>query len=69
MHGIYLKCENCGATIGGEEVTPKQAGIPPLTWFERHKLRELAAERGWTHEPPDSDYCPACGFKASRPAR
>ena len=60
MYGIYLKCEHCGATIGGEDVTPKQQGIPTLGRFEGAALRTLAAEHGWTHEAQDVDYCPPC---------
>jgi hypothetical protein len=60
MYGIYLKCEQCGKTIGGEEVTPKQQGIPPLTRWQRTELRLLAADRGWTHQPRDYDFCPDC---------
>lgn len=58
MYGIYLKCETCGKTIGGEDVTPKQQGIPTLTRWEGKKLRELAAERGWTSGESDTGYCP-----------
>jgi hypothetical protein len=61
MYGIYLKCERCQATIGGEHVTPAQQGIPTLQRGEGRKLREEAAKRGWRFVPPDSDYCPACG--------
>jgi hypothetical protein len=60
MYGIYLKCESCGKTIGGEEVTPRHRGAPTLGRFDGAKLRALAADRGWTHEEPDSDFCPAC---------
>jgi len=65
MYGIYLKCEKCGKTIGGEDVTPKQQGIPTLGRFEGRRLRELAAERGWTHHPPNDDLCPECSKTAN----
>lgn len=66
MYGIYLKCEGCGATIGGEDVTPKQQSIPTLTRFEGVRLRELAALRGWVSvADADKDYCPVCA-KAAR---
>lgn len=58
MYGIYLRCETCRKTIGGEQVTEKHE--PPLNRREGRRLRELAAERGWTHTPPDSDLCPDC---------
>jgi len=60
MYGIYLECERCGATLGGENVTPKQQGIRTLNRFEGAELRALAADRGWTHEPPDADFCADC---------
>lgn len=60
MYGIYLRCETCGKTIGGEDVTPKQKGFEPLGRSDGRKLRALAAERGWTHYPYDDDYCPEC---------
>lgn len=60
MYGIYLKCERCGKTIGGEDVTPKQQGIPTLTRRQGSKLRALAADLGWTHLAPDADLCPEC---------
>jgi len=62
MYGIYLRCETCGKTLGGEDVTPKQQGIPTLTRHEGAKLRELASVVGWTHTPPDVDLCPACSI-------
>jgi hypothetical protein len=65
MYGIYLKCEHCGTTIGGEDVTPKQQGIPTLTRWQGRELRERAAQRGWTHEPPDGDLCPECSEASS----
>lgn len=68
MYGIYLKCERCGKTIGGEDVTPKQQGIQTLKRWEGVRLRELAAERGWTHQPPDADPCPECSKTPSREA-
>lgn len=61
MYGIYLKCDQCGATIGGEDVTPKQQGIPTLNRREGAKLRELAAVLyGWSHPESDTDLCPQC---------
>jgi hypothetical protein len=58
MYGIYLKCEQCGATIGGEQVT--QNPEPPLGRFKGVELRARAAALGWKFVPPDSDYCPTC---------
>jgi hypothetical protein len=59
-NGIYLKCDNCGATIGGEQVTPKKQGIPPLNQWQGQTLRELASGLGWTQDAPDTDFCPGC---------
>lgn len=59
-YGIYLQCETCKATIGGEQVTPKQQGIPTLTRHESAILRKLAGDRGWLCLPGDLDYCPDC---------
>lgn len=58
MYGIYLKCEVCGATLGGEQVTPAEQGIPTLTHWQGRALREAAENRGWAFVPPDGDYCP-----------
>lgn len=41
MYGIYLKCEKCGKTIGGEDVTPKQQGIPTLSRFDGKNYAHL----------------------------
>lgn len=45
-YGIYLKCDGCGATLGGEQVTANPE--PPLVTQQGGELRERAAERGWT---------------------
>jgi hypothetical protein len=58
-NGIYLQCDQCGATLGGEEVT-RGTGKPPLNQWDRELLRELAQGFGWTHKKPDSDYCKEC---------
>lgn len=58
MYGICLKCDRCGATIGGEQVTANPQ--PPLGRWEWEKLRAAAAERGWKFRPPGYDYCPEC---------
>lgn len=69
MYGSYLKCETCPATIGGEEVTPRQQGIPTLRHGDSATLRRLAGERGWTTQKlggyhyNDNDWCPACSAK------
>lgn len=60
MYGIYLECDQCGKTIGGEDVTPKMQGIPTLTRGQGRELRALAADRGWTHIAPEKDLCPDC---------
>lgn len=60
MYGIYLECERCGKTIGGEDVTPKQQGIPTLTRWQGRELSALAADRGWAYQAPNADLCPEC---------
>lgn len=60
MTGIHIKCEKCGKTLGGEEVTPRQQGIRTLVRGDGYKLRELAAPLGWVHTPPNDDLCPGC---------
>lgn len=69
MYGIYLKCETCGATVGGEEVTPREQGVPTLTRWQGRELRDRAAQRGWTHSRPDSDFCPACSPSTAKPSQ
>lgn len=69
MYGVYLKCDNCGKTIGGEDVTEKLQGIPTLTRFEGPKLRELAGIRGWAHALPDTDTCPICAMFFAMPVK
>lgn len=60
MYGIYLECEACKATIGGEEVTPSQQGMPTLDRHDGRILRQKASERGWKYLGGDQDYCPEC---------
>lgn len=60
MTGIYLKCDRCGATIDGAEVTRDPPGQRPLHWSQSPTLRREAAAMGWTHPEPDKDLCPAC---------
>lgn len=60
MTGIYLKCNECGATLGGEQVTGPERPFG-LHWSEHHTLRTRAAERGWRVDASnDEDYCPNC---------
>jgi hypothetical protein len=59
MYGIYLKCESCGATLGGEQVSD-----PPLRTGEGAKLRAEAQARGWHCDRVwDEDLCPECAQK------
>jgi hypothetical protein len=58
-YGCYLKCEGCGATIDGAQVTANPE--PPLTRWQGDELRKRAAERGWVSDRrADTDWCPAC---------
>jgi hypothetical protein len=60
MTGIYIKCDSCGKTLGGEQVSPKERG---LHWSEAHILKEEALNLGWTGEldrSSTSDRCPEC---------
>lgn len=65
-YGCYLKCEGCGATIDGAQVTANPE--PPLTRWQGGELRKRAAERGWMTTPAvgryglrdDDDWCPTC---------
>lgn len=63
MTGIYIKCEKCAATLGGEQVTPRQQGMRPLRRGDDDKLRAAAAALGWsaTGKWPQEvqDFCPA----------
>lgn len=66
MYGIYLRCDKCNtATIGGEEVTPRQQGVPTLKRSEGATLRARAAALGWKVPGGNEDFdlCPACCAK------
>jgi hypothetical protein len=60
MTGIYLKCDKCGKTLGGEEVTTKERG---LHWGEWQTLKAAASQLGWTGPltiESNEDRCPEC---------
>lgn len=60
MPGIYLKCDACGATLGGEAVGSAERGP---SWFQYSLLQDLARLRGWTgplSRDSNSDRCPSC---------
>lgn len=61
MTGIYLRCDTCGATLGGEEVErQKERG---LSYGEWPKLQDAARQRGWTGpltRESNEDRCPLC---------
>lgn len=62
MTGIYLKCEACGATLGGEQVTanPNMRGVD---WGNAPVLVDAARKLGWTGSmtsQSNDDRCPAC---------
>jgi hypothetical protein len=57
MYGIYLRCDNCNATLGGETFDP------PLDRWDEQKLRDEARRQGWTGlltRESAHDRCPAC---------
>lgn len=55
MPGIYLKCDKCGKTLGGE------VSEPPLRIQDGQRLREVAFELGWSVDPfNDKDICLQC---------
>lgn len=61
MTGIYLRCDKCGATLGGEEVD--RSSSRGLSYGEAHKLQEEARRRGWTGPltwDSNQDRCPKC---------
>lgn len=63
MTGIYLRCDECGATLGGEEVTTAEQG---LRWSQWRALQKAARELGWTGPldwSSESDKCPTCSQK------
>lgn len=72
-HGVYLKCERCPVTIGGEQVTKNPE--PSLSgWWQGGELRKRAAAYGWTTfdvapsrpwEDRTGDLCPQCSQAAS----
>lgn len=66
MPGIYIKCEKCGATIDGAEVTRDTPQQRPLHWSEAHTLRAKAKELGWTEPAKGEDLCPACSEKPAK---
>jgi hypothetical protein len=66
--GIYLQCDICKATLGGEQVTANPD--PPPGWFNQGILRDAARKLGWTgplNSDSDSDRCPECS-RAAVPA-
>ena len=66
MTGIYLKCDKCGATLGGEEVTSDQKG---LHWSHFKRLQKAARDLGWTgplDRESNSDLCPECSKKETK---
>lgn len=66
MPGIYLKCDQCGKTLGGEEATNRWHG---LNWCGEHILQDYARSIGWTGpltSESNSDRCPKCTTKATK---
>lgn len=68
MHGCYVQCNCCGTTLDGAQVTRNPE--PPLraSHLDGGKMRQRAAERGWTHYRPDYDYCEVCSPNVGQPA-
>lgn len=60
MSGTYIKCDRCGATLSGAEVSNRPLG---LGHGQNHVLREAARKLGWTGEfeyHSTNDLCPKC---------
>lgn len=60
MTGIYLRCDACGATLGGEQVSSARNG---LHWSHSPALVKAARELGWTgplSRESNDDRCPRC---------
>ena len=71
MTGIYLQCEICKKTLGGEQVSSEPYGLKP---YEHEKLRKEAKNLGWiTDKNINSkshydllDYCNDCIKKLNK---
>ena len=65
--GIYIRCDSCGKTIGGEE-----CGENGLLWNQSHKLQQFAMSKGWTGDltrESNNDKCPECCNQAAIQSR
>lgn len=59
--GLYIRCDSCGKTIGGEECS--EYG---LRWSETNVMKTFAISKGWTgnlSRDSDNDKCPECSEK------
>lgn len=66
MTGIYLKCDSCGITLGGESVTKDANG---LHWSRWKQLQDAARDLGWTGpltRESGADKCPKCSISNAR---
>lgn len=56
--GIYIRCDFCGKTIGGEECSEHG-----LHWSQTDELKQFAIRKGWTgnlNRESNNDKCPEC---------
>jgi hypothetical protein len=56
--GIYIRCDSCGKTIGGEECSENG-----LHWSQTSEMKAFARHKGWTgdlNRESSNDRCPEC---------
>lgn len=59
--GIYIRCDSCGKTIGGEECSENG-----LRWNQAIEMKAFAMSKGWTGDlsrESNNDKCPECSEK------
>jgi hypothetical protein len=62
MTGIYVRCDQCGNTLGGEQVSSAENG---LHWSESSILKQEAIKLGWSGDLDRNsidDKCPVCSI-------
>lgn len=62
--GIYIRCDSCGKTIGGEECSENG-----LCWNQTSEMKAFALSKGWTGDlsrESNNDKCPECSEKQEK---